>query len=101
MLDVGGRRQLEARRGQRRGRSAGGSLKIALAAAALLLSSCGYHVAGHSDLLPQTIHTIAIPAFSNATTRYKLTERLPEALAREFIARSRYRIVSDPNKADA
>ena len=65
------------------------------------ISSCGYHVVGHTDLLPQEIRTIAIPAFSNATTRYKLTDRLPEALAREFIARTRYRVVSDPNKADA
>jgi outer membrane lipopolysaccharide assembly protein LptE/RlpB len=68
--------------------------------AALLLCSCGYHVSGHSDLLPKTIHTIAIPAFNNSTTRYKLTDRLPEALSREFIARTRYKIVSDPNQAD-
>jgi RNase P/RNase MRP subunit p29 len=58
-------------------------------------------VVGHSDLLPQTIHTIAIPAWGNVTTRYKLTDRIPEALAKEFIGRTRYRIVSDPNKADA
>ena len=66
-----------------------------------MLSSCGYHVAGHADLMPKTIHTICIPAFQNATTRYKLTDRLPEAIAREFIARTRYQIVSDPNTADA
>ncbi len=76
-------------------------MKVAIAALAMMLASCGYHVVGHSDLLPQTIHTIAIPAFGNATTRYKLTDRLPQALSREFIARTRYRIVSDPNKADA
>jgi hypothetical protein len=68
---------------------------------ALALSSCGYHVAGHTDLLPKTIQTIAIPAFTNVTTRYKLTDRIPEALSREFIARTRYRIAADPNKADA
>ncbi len=68
---------------------------------AILLVSCGYHVSGHSDLLPATIRTIAIPAFSNATTRYKLTDRLSEAIAREMIARTNYHIVADPNKADA
>ncbi|MDP8990838.1 MAG: LPS assembly lipoprotein LptE [Acidobacteriota bacterium] len=47
------------------------------------------------------MHTIAIAAFSNVTTRYKLTDRLPEAIAREFIARTRYRISSDPDSADA
>ncbi len=66
-----------------------------------LLGSCGYHVAGSSDLIPKSIHTIAIPAFGNATIRYKLTDRLPEAISREFIARTRYQIVSDPQQADA
>jgi hypothetical protein len=68
---------------------------------AILLSSCGYHVSGQADLLPKTIKTICIPAFTNATSRYKLTDKLPEALSREFVARTRYRIVSDPNTADA
>lgn len=65
------------------------------------LAGCGYRVAGRSDLLPKTLHTIAIPAFSNPTTRYRLTERLPAMMTREFIRRTRYEIVSDPNTADA
>jgi hypothetical protein len=69
--------------------------------AGCVLSSCGYHVAGHSDLLPKTLQTICIPAFTNATTRYKLTDHMPEAVAREFISRTKYHIVSDPNQADA
>jgi hypothetical protein len=67
----------------------------------LLSSSCGYHTGGHADLIPKTIHTVAIPAFTNNTTRYKLTDQLPEAIAREFIARTRYRVVPDPGTADA
>ncbi len=66
-----------------------------------VLTNCGYHVAGRTDLLPQTVHTIAIPAFGNATIRYKLTDRMPQALAREFITRTRYRVVNDPDQADA
>ena len=72
--------------------------------AALLLATavgCGYHVSGNTDLLPKTIHSICIPAFENQSARYKLTDRLPEAISREFIARTRYRIESDPEKADA
>jgi Lipopolysaccharide-assembly len=65
-----------------------------------LLFSCGYHVAGHADLVPKTDRTIAIPAFTNITVRYKLSDWLPEALSKEFIARTRYKIVSDPNQAD-
>jgi hypothetical protein len=67
----------------------------------VFLSSCGYHVAGKADLVPKSIHTIAIPAFANATTRYKLTDRLPQAISHEFIARTRYQIITDPSQADA
>ncbi|HLH43283.1 MAG TPA: LPS assembly lipoprotein LptE [Bryobacteraceae bacterium] len=71
-----------------------------LAPVACLASACGYHVAGRGDLLPKTAHTVAIPAFGNATIRYKLTDKLPEAITREFLTRTRYRIVSDVNQAD-
>jgi hypothetical protein len=67
----------------------------------LLFSSCGYHMGGHSDAMPQTIHTIAIPAFANKTIRYKLAQRLPADITREFITRTRYKIVTDPKTADA
>jgi hypothetical protein len=67
----------------------------------VFLTSCGYHVAGKGDLVPKTVHTIAIPAFSNITTRYKLTDHLPEAISREFTSRTHYQIVNDQNQADA
>jgi hypothetical protein len=69
--------------------------------ALLLTACCGYHTSGRAELVPKTVHTISIPAFNNATTRYKLTDQLPEAIAREFIARTRYRIISNPEAADA
>jgi len=65
------------------------------------LTSCGYHVAGKADLLPKNIKTIAIPAFGNATHNAKLSERVTSALTREFITRTRYKIVADPNEAEA
>jgi len=52
-------------------------------------------------MVPKTVKTIALPKWTNVTTRYKLTDRLPEAIAREFIARTRYQVVNDPEKADA
>lgn len=72
-----------------------------LAAGLLSLPGCGYKVGGHSDLLPKDLKAIAIPAFGNTTTRYKLTERLPAAIGREFLSRTRYRVVADPNEAGA
>jgi hypothetical protein len=58
-------------------------------------------VSGHSDLLPKSIKTIAIPAFGNVTQRYRLTELMPRALTREFISRTRYQVVAEPENADA
>lgn len=73
----------------------------ALCLAALATAGCGYRVAGRADLLPKSIRTIAIPAFGNNTTRYKLADRLAAALTREFLSRTRYQVVPDPNAADA
>jgi hypothetical protein len=73
----------------------------AVGLAASTMAGCGYRVAGRADLLPKNIKTIAIPAFGNATTRYRLSQRLPAALTREFISRTRYNVIADPNQADA
>lgn len=76
-------------------------MKYLMALLPLVLASCGYRFGVADNVLPKTIHTIAIPAFNNLTTRYKLTDQLAEIISREFITRTRYRVVSDPNSADA
>ena len=73
----------------------------ACALVSVFLAACGYHVAGRGELLPKTLHTVAIPAFGNITIRYKLTDRMPEAISREFITRTRYKVISDAEHADA
>jgi hypothetical protein len=77
------------------------SSALLLSLAALLSGGCGYSVGGRADLLPKTIQSIAVTPFGNATTRYKLSDRITHAVALEFIQRTRYRIVTDPNEADA
>jgi len=72
-----------------------------LAAACLVASSCGYGVTGKADLLPKTIKTIAIPAWGNHSERYKVADRLAGAFTREFISRTRYDVVADPEQAEA
>jgi hypothetical protein len=74
---------------------------VLLILSTLALTTCGYRVSGHSDLLPKSIKTIAIPAFGNVTQRYRLTELMPRALTREFISRTRYQVVAEPENADA
>jgi outer membrane lipopolysaccharide assembly protein LptE/RlpB len=76
-------------------------MKRLLLALALAAAGCGYHVGGHSDLIPRDIKTIAIPAFTNATVQYRLARMLPADLTREFISRTHYTIVADPSQADA
>lgn len=66
-----------------------------------LSASCGYKVAGKANLMPADIKVIGIPPFHNVTTRYKLTEKFPALLTREFLSRTKYQIVPDANGADA
>jgi outer membrane lipopolysaccharide assembly protein LptE/RlpB len=73
----------------------------ALTLALLSLTACGYHVSGHGDLMPKTVKTVAVMPFGNLTTRYKLARTLPTDIGRELISRTRYKIVADPNQADA
>src|SRR3954452_12698033 len=74
---------------------------LPLVALIVITASCGYHVSGHGDLMPKTVRTIAIREFGNTTTRYKLARTLPTDIGHEFLSRTRYRIVADPNEADA
>jgi outer membrane lipopolysaccharide assembly protein LptE/RlpB len=67
----------------------------------LSLSACGYHVAGHSTVLPTTIHTIAVPAMENKSTTFKVEQVLTSATIHEFLAKTNYKIISDPNGGDA
>ena len=68
-----------------------------------LLSSagCGYRVAGRGDRLPGTLETIAVVPLVNKTPRYRIEQRLTDALVHELLARTKYRVVSDPASADA
>lgn len=74
---------------------------LAFSATAISLVSCGYHVGGQGNLLPKSIQTISIPAFSSLTTRYRLIDTLPQEIGREFMARGRFRIMNNPSEADA
>lgn len=66
-----------------------------------VLPGCGYHVAGRGSRLPESLKTIAVPALENRTTRYRIEQRLTEALVRELLARTKYRVVQDVSSADA
>ena len=73
-----------------------GSLLLAAAFAA----GCGYHVAGRASQLPSDWKTIAVPAFKNDTRHYRIEQRFTQAVIREFITRTKYRIIQNEAAAD-
>jgi len=64
-------------------------------------SACGYHTAGHVVQLPDNVKTIAVPAFTNETTTYRIEQMLTASVVREFTTRTHYRIVTGGDDADA
>ncbi len=75
---------------------------LLITVAALALTGCGYHTAGHGSRLPASLHVIAVPAFVNQTQTYKLESTLTAAVVREFNTRTNYKIVPEvDDSADA
>jgi hypothetical protein len=68
---------------------------------AILFSACGYHVGGTASQLPPGIKVIAVPALENRTNRYRVEQLMTEAVVREFLERTKYRVVSTEDSADA
>jgi outer membrane lipopolysaccharide assembly protein LptE/RlpB len=65
-------------------------------------TSCGYHTAGHAVQLPENVKTIAVPAFTNETTTYRIEQLLTSSVMREFTTRTHYHILNAPgDDADA
>ena len=76
-------------------------LLLLLLAALVPASGCGYALAGRGSFLPADIRTVGIPPIENRTTFYRTEQVLTEKVRAEFIGRGKYRIVPDPNGADA
>jgi len=69
---------------------------------AVVLSGCGYKTGGHAATLPESVHTIAIPAFVNQSKTYRVEQVLTGAVVREFVSRTHYRILNqESGDADA
>jgi hypothetical protein len=74
---------------------------LAMLVAVLSGVSCGYRVAGRSSNLPSEWRTIAVPAFKNDTTRYRIEQRFTESVIKQFLQRTKYKIVQNAEEADA
>jgi outer membrane lipopolysaccharide assembly protein LptE/RlpB len=71
--------------------------------AVLLLSlvSCGYALVGKGSSLPAHVKTVAILPVENLTPQAGLSERMTQALMREFVSRGKYKTVDTDTDADA
>lgn len=72
-----------------------------LLAAVSVLGGCGYHSAGRASRLPQNLHVLAVPVFINQTQTYRIEQIFTHDVVREFIGRTRYRVVTSATDADA
>ena len=84
-------------------RSFAGFAVAALAALTSLgLSGCGYHTLGAATHLPPGVNTLAVPVFATRTESNGTETALTEAVVREFIARTRFRVTTNSGSdADA
>jgi outer membrane lipopolysaccharide assembly protein LptE/RlpB len=86
---------------KRRGKFARAPLRRCGVLLAILACGCGYHVAGRTSVLPKSIHVIAVPAFENKSTSFKIEQKLTSATIHELLAKTNYKVVSDANAGDA
>lgn len=86
---------------ERRSKLAGRAAAAAILALLFAAAGCGYHVAGRGAKLPEEWRTIAVPTMLNRTSQYRIEQRLTEAIIRELLARTKYRVVQDEAGADA
>lgn len=57
------------------------------------LTGCGYHTLGQANRMPPDTHVLAVPVFVNQTQTYALEQILTRNVVREFVSRTKYRVV--------
>ena len=68
----------------------------------LALSSCGYHTAMKGGSQIPNLNTLAVPAFVNQTSTYKVEQTLTSAVVKELLKRTNYKLIyHDDSAADA
>jgi hypothetical protein len=78
------------------GRNLGATLAVSL-----ILSGCGYHLAGSQVGLPADITSISIGSIENRSREYGLEKSLAFALEREVMIRRQLRLATDPGAGAA
>jgi len=76
------------------------ALLLAVFSGLLGAPGCGYHVVGHNSTLPSGWKTIAVPAFTDRTSYYRIEQIFTQATIRELLERTKYRVIQNPAEAD-
>jgi outer membrane lipopolysaccharide assembly protein LptE/RlpB len=58
----------------------------------LLLPSCGYHISGTGEIVPEGLKTISIPVFFNATNEPYVDVDVTQAVVEEFMTDGRLKV---------
>jgi outer membrane lipopolysaccharide assembly protein LptE/RlpB len=75
---------------------------LALAAALIVLTGCGYHTVGGATHLPPGVQTLSVPVFTTRTDSYHAETAMTNAVIREFATRTHFRVTPTANtEADA
>jgi len=73
----------------------------ALVLVAIMMSGCGYALAGRGSFLPADIRVVGIPLLENRTPIQRIDQAITEKVRTEFISRGKYQIVSGTGGAHA
>ena len=65
---------------------------IMVATLCFALTGCGYHTQGSASHLPQSVRTLAVPAFATEAQAFHTEFAFTQAIIRELNTRTRYRI---------
>lgn len=72
-----------------------------LGAATVIVSACGYALAGRGNAVPATVKRIGVPMLVNQSKTPDLDRILTEAIRHELLAKGRYTVVPDATGVDA
>jgi len=67
----------------------------------VVVTGCGYRVAGSVKGLPDGVHSLGIPTFRNSTNQYRLEQQITQAVLKEFSERTRVPVKSSSSGVDA
>lgn len=74
---------------------------VGLLLAVLVLTGCGYSLAGKGNNIPADIVKIYIEPLENSTARAQVEQILTQAVSDELVTRRRFNVVNSADEADA